>query len=259
MIGGTMRAATTLAIVISGITIGAAQSSELTQGVQHDWSGFYLGINGGYIWGDVETSANSMTTTGPLVGLPPNTFPNTTFGGPDRSSEVNGGFGGVQAGFNWQSGAFVFGIESDIQGGKIDGTTTFLGSDAGPAYSGETKLRWFGTTRGRIGYAFDRFLPYVTGGVAYGEVTSKLSIQPGTFAAPIGTPYFASNAARLTGYAIGGGIEAAITDNWSARVEYLRIDLGDADAFYDYGSAGSAYAKADFAFDVVRLGLNYSF
>ena len=253
-----MRAATTLAAAVFSVTIGSAQSSELTQRF-HDWSGFHLGINGGYVWGDVDTSSNAMTTTGPLVGLAPNTFPSTTFGGADRSSKVNGGFGGLQGGYSWQTGAFVLGVETDIQGGEIDGSDAFLGSDAGPAYSGETKLRWFGTTRGRLGYAFDRWLPYVTGGVAYGEVTSSLIIQPGTFSAPIGTPFYASTAARLTGYAIGGGIEAAISENWTARVEYLHVDLGDTDAFYDFGSAGSAYAKADFAFDLIRFGLNYNF
>jgi outer membrane immunogenic protein len=102
----------------------------------------------------------------------------------------------------------------------------------------QTRNDWLGTARGRIGYAFDRFLPYITGGAAFGNVKNTV--------AGIG-----STDQSNIGWTIGGGLEASIAGPWSAKLEYLYVDLGD--------SGSVLGSTADFRSNVVRAGLNYRF
>ena len=112
----------------------------------YDWSGFYLGINGGGGWGRSNWSAN-----------------NTGFG-------VNGGQVGGTFGYNRQLGNFVFGLEGDIDWSGLNGT----GSSAGCPGGCSTSETWLSTVRGRIGYAFDRVMPYATGGLAVGDIRASM-------------------------------------------------------------------------------------
>lgn len=195
------------------------------------WNGFYVGLNGGYAW-----SANdhllSFTTVGTFGGLNPEGF-----------------FGGGQIGYNWQfGGPLVLGIEADIQGGHINDSGISSGG-RGTAYD----LNWFGTVRGRAGYAIDRSLFYVTGGFAYGDLNKR------TFA---GVPTDFTFNGTATGYVLGGGWEYAFAPNWSAKLEYQYLNLGHHDMVdptgVNYATTRDLNNPND-AFHTIRLGINYRF
>ena len=122
------------------------------------WTGFYAGINGGYAWGQSSWSD-------PAVGANSGNF------------NTSGGLVGGQLGYNWQTGAIVLGIETDADWMSVKGSTAGLGGVCALDGGGQcqTQQSWVGTTRARVGYAFDRWLPYVTGGVAYGNIQA---VQP---------------------------------------------------------------------------------
>ncbi|GJD61806.1 outer membrane protein [Methylobacterium frigidaeris] len=204
------------------------------------WTGFYAGLNAGAGFGGAG-----------------GTFTDTTYGTVSPGSRDAAFVGGGQIGYNYQitpGSGFVVGAEADIQGttfgrarSGLVGTTTFY--DIGPS------LDWFGTVRGRIGYAFDRFLVYGTGGFAYGSgsTPSNASYYTGTLPGSF-----------RTGWTAGGGVEYAITDRLSARIEALYVSLerngGSGSLIYD--TATAAYyglGKPKSEFGVVRAGLNYRF
>jgi outer membrane immunogenic protein len=178
----------------------------------YNWSGFYVGINGGGGWGH-------SSVTGPL-----------STGG---DFDVKGGLIGGTLGFNYQVGQVVYGLEGDIDWSNIKGSAT-----CAVGVTCEAKNNWLGTARGRIGYAFGSFLPYVTGGLAVGDVK--------TTATGLG-----SASSTKAGWTLGGGVEAAISGPWTAKVEYLYVDLQSANA--------PAGASTEFHTNVVRGGLNYRF
>ncbi len=184
------------------------------------WSGFYVGINGGYGWG---TSNWTLTGTSLSTG----------------NFDINGGVVGGTAGYNLQTGNWVWGIEGDIDYSTIKGTeTTFCGT-AGC----QTKNSWLATLRGRVGYAFDRWLPYITGGGAFGDV----KMTPG------GGP---SETDTLAGWTVGAGVEWAFMGAWSAKIEYLYVDLGNANCS---AATCGVSTDVDFKTNLVRAGLNYRF
>ena len=165
----------------------------------YNWTGAYVGINGG--WG----TGNGIDTSG--------------------------GFVGGTLGYNWQAGQTVFGLETDIAWSGIDGSGTIGGV---PVTSGTD---WFGTVRGRVGYAWDRVMPFVAGGLAYGNVNAR-------------SP-FGSVDTTNAGWTLGGGVEFALSGPWTAKVEYLHLDLGTANVV--------GASSQDFTADLVRAGLNYRF
>jgi outer membrane immunogenic protein len=204
-------------ISAAALMIAAGQASAADMGARpmytkapvmavYNWTGAYIGINGGGGWG----SSN--------VG-----------------GDLSGGVFGGQLGYNWQNGQAVFGIETDIQWSGIDGTSTVAGSAV------TVGSDWFGTVRGRLGYAFDRSLLYVTGGLAYGNVN--------------GTSPFSSFSTTNTGWALGGGLEFALQGPWTMKVEYLHVDLGD----NNLTVPAATVRNVDFSADIVRAGLNYRF
>jgi outer membrane immunogenic protein len=187
------------------------------------WNGFYAGINAGYGFG---TSKWTNTVTGVSTG---------NFG-------VDGALVGGTAGTNLQLGGYVLGIEGDI------GWNFAKGSNQGSAVPGcgttcETTSDWLGTLRGRLGYALDRFLPYVTGGASFGNIE--------------GTAAGGGSSKTAIGWTAGGGLEYAFLNNWSARVEYLYVDLGTATC----GAACSGGNPFDVTYttQILRGGLNYKF
>ncbi|SDN59135.1 outer membrane immunogenic protein [Methylobacterium phyllostachyos] len=203
------------------------------------WTGFYAGLNAGYAF-----HTNSGGFTDPTYGA---------VTGGNRS----GGFaGGGQIGYNYQftpGSGFVIGFETDIQG------TAFAKADAAylgatPYYSVRPSLDYFGTVRGRLGYAFDRVLIYGTGGFAYGGGSRASNAASYPYTLP-GTD--------RTGYAAGGGVEYAFTEKLSAKVEALYVQLGRGFAGTTYYNAGvPAYygaGKQDSGFALVRAGVNYRF
>ena len=183
----------------------------------YNWTGWYAGINGGYGWGDSEWTSGP-TSTG--------------------NFDVSGGLLGATLGYNYQTGAFVWGLETDLAWSNIKGAT-----DATNVFcaSCETSNSWLGTFRGRFGYAFDRWLPYFTAGLAYGDVKASSALG--------------SDSSMQTGWTAGVGLEYAFMSNWTAKLEYLFVDLGSGDCIAACGAPG----EVKFTTNIVRLGLNYKF
>jgi outer membrane immunogenic protein len=183
------------------------------------WNGFYLGLNAGYGFGDSKwTNTITSATTG--------------------SFNVNGALVGGTAGYNLQLGSMVVGLETDFDWSDIKGSTNNCISTC------KTQNTWLGTARGRIGYAFDRFLPYFTAGAAFGEVK--------------GTVTGAGNFAETeVGWTAGAGVEYAFLDNWTAKLEYLYVDLGKANC--NTACSGGNPFDVTFTTSIVRGGLNYKF
>ncbi len=218
----------TLASAVAIISANAADMYRPPEGVSYKdapvsapWTGPYVGIDGGYAWGGDS-------------GVTPPRYVDPAF-------TSQGWFGGGLIGYNWQSGRLVYGVEADIQGASIKGaaTATSLG---GPA-TAENNLDWFGTARGRIGYAAGAALLYGTGGFAYGGVRDTLTSGGASIA----------HDATATGYAVGGGVEYAFSPSWSGKAEYQYLNLGKD----DLALANGATAAFDHDYNTVRLGLNY--
>jgi outer membrane immunogenic protein len=184
------------------------------------WSGFYVGINGGYGWG-------TSSWTDPVSGFSTGDF------------DVNGALVGGTLGYNLQTGSWVWGLEADFDATWIKGTdTTTCG-----ALGCQTSLPWLATGRARIGYAWDRWLPFITAGAAYGNI--KMT-----------TPVDTSETANKLGWTAGVGVEYAFMGAWSAKFEYLYVDLGTTTC-----SAATCGVDIDVGFktNIVRAGLNYRF
>lgn len=247
------------AVPASGADISAAPQT-FSSPITPSWIGFYVGVNAGYGDSRVKTTEQFLTTSGPLVGIGPGTFvPPNTFPGADSTQHITGGFGGLQLGYNAQIDRLVLGVEGDLQLGDISRTTSSSGSPLGPQYAATTQIDSFATFRGRIGYAFDRLLPYVTGGVALVSSRNDLIVQPGPVGAPDGPPFFTDSDAWLTGYAVGAGIEYAFAGPWTARVEYLRIGAPKHQFIFDYGAAGYVAASGKSDLDILRGSISYRF
>jgi outer membrane immunogenic protein len=209
--------------------------------VANTWAGFYVGINGGY---GVEANSKNITYTAPVTG----------FVGTSDGFDTRGGFGGGQIGYNWQSGHLVFGIEADIQGsGLKDQFNVTVASNGGPlGVNARQELDFFGTVRGRLGFAFDRTLIYATGGLAYGGVNDHILLANG------GATALLSKDVTETGFAIGGGLERYFSSAWSGKFEYQFIDLGR--EHLSGTSTNGVFLKSsgiDETFHTFRIGLNY--
>jgi outer membrane immunogenic protein len=164
------------------------------------WAGPYLGGNLGYEWGTVS---NNVT-------------------------KPSGISGGVQGGYNFQSGAWVFGIEGDLElTGANDTFAPWKFSNP-----------WFSTVRGRVGYAFNNILFYGTGGLAFGELRAQ------TFGL--------SESQTSAGWTLGAGTEFGLASNWSAKIEYLYVDLSESQFAITGASNG-------YHFGLIRAGVNYHF
>jgi outer membrane immunogenic protein len=194
--------------------------AKVTSANLHDWSGLYVGINGGY---------GAGKTTGDLL-------PNSFFGNLD----VDGGLLGGQVGFNYQISHLVLGVETDLDWADIHG------SNSAAIFTNETKVKTLGTLRGRVGYAWDNFLLYGTGGFAWGRLSDGCDACGAL-----------EEIHTLTGYTVGAGIEYGITTNLSARAEYLYVHLDPTDYFTlaGFGCFGGCSLGSDV--NIVRLGLNW--
>jgi outer membrane immunogenic protein len=245
------------------------------------WTGFYVGVNGGYGFG--KPSAN-------LIPADPLTTISTCLGGPcpaATSFDINGGLGGLQAGYNWQfAPTWLAGLEADFQWSDIKGTgSSTFGFNGPPAtYFAQQQIEDFGTVRARLGWLpTNNVLLYATGGFAYGRVKDTVSITAASnaFLAPL--TYFCSLAAGVTevpncflgnnsrwetGWTAGAGLEYSPWEHISFKVEYLFVGLGNGGnvnvvAQSTNGvpatpaSFTSAFSRTDF--NVVRGGINWKF
>jgi outer membrane immunogenic protein len=190
----------------------------------YDWSGFYVGAHVGWGWGRFGFRDPYIKLDQPVLFLP-----GLFVGVPlERHFNGNGFLGGLQAGVNAQFGSIVVGVEGDASWTDIDGTFRSTSGIPGVLTTSEgvsAHLKWLATLRGRVGVAFDRFLVYGTGGVAFGGVDGAGDItltidQLGTLSAA------ASDQRTHVGWTAGGGVEGMVTSNVSAKLEYLYADLG---------------------------------
>jgi outer membrane immunogenic protein len=189
------------------------------------WTGFYLGLNAGYAWGKSDpTLIGSAGTALPVLFT-------ETFGGPP-SLNPRGFIGGGQAGYNWQTGHWVFGAEVDFSGldAKADASKSpfFNGKGNQNAVSWSSRYDWLFTARLRGGYLVaPNWLLYVTGGLAVTHVSdSAVCTGRCTVTLPSGTIAM-SESSTLTGGTVGGGIETMFGPNWTARLEYLYAKFKD--------------------------------
>jgi outer membrane immunogenic protein len=242
----------------------------------YNWTGFYIGGNVGYSWG----KADSDISTDPVManfGLPPTTIPIPGFVGSD-SVKPKGIIGGGQIGYNWQfSPNWVAGLEADWQasGEKASHSFTnpFSFTSSASLVTGtavtdyEAKISWFGTLRGRIGYAWDRVMLYATGGLAYGEIKLAGTNTVSGTAGALG-PFLAVTAMGHSkvnaGWTVGAGIEGALVDHWTWKAEYLYMDLGslddpDINLVFINASGGRVTTHTNFTDNIVRVGLNHKF
>jgi outer membrane immunogenic protein len=215
--------------------------------VAYNWTGFYIGLNAGGSWGHQDNDLVAAATGA------------TIFSNSDR---LNGFIGGGQLGYNWQVNQWVFGLEADFQGSgqKADGTYVIppvVGALVVPGLTAAytDKLEWFGTVRGRVGYAQDHWLAYVTGGWAFGHGTLS---GTGT-ATPAGAVTAFSASQDYSGWTIGGGLEWAFMDHWSAKAEYLYIDFGNGPTVAANAAGTLNIVSNKMTDNIARLGVNYRF
>lgn len=175
-----------------------------------EWSGFYAGANVGYGWAQIESGGFMF-------------------------DELEGVFGGIQIGYNYDFGGFVLGAEADVQLSNISYEEDILGA------TGRLAIDTFGTIRARGGIVVDRFLPYVTGGLAWANASGSLTAGGATL--EVDDSY--------VGWTAGLGAEYAVTHNVTIKAEYLFIDFGDAD--FDTG------VDVGLTTHVVRTGVNFLF
>jgi outer membrane immunogenic protein len=208
----------------------------------YNWTGLYVGINLGGTWSNV-TNTDTFSPVGAVNSA---------------SSTISGVIGGGQIGYNWQSGHVVFGLEADVDGSGQSGTSATLLPGFGTDAVANT-IRGFGTARARVGFAADRWLWYVTGGFAWQNIgfSDAFTTTGGSVTG------ISSGSTTRTGYSVGGGIETALWDNWTGRVEYLHIDTGTwtttttgLGAPLAFTSVTNGVRTPD---NIVRAGLNYRF
>jgi len=224
----------------------------------YNWTGFYIGGNIGYSWG--RSSDTSTLTNGAGTAL----FSS------QNASNLDGIVGGGQIGYNWQvDRSWVLGLEADIQGtgekgsfgftcptGGCTPTTGTLAVTPGPAVplTLSQQIDWFGTVRGRVGIlATPTIMVYGTGGLAYGDVKSTVT-----------SPLTAASATNTNvGWTAGAGIEGVISGNWTAKLEYLHVDLGKVTGGLNtgVGALGGGTLTENYSSritdNVARIGINY--
>jgi outer membrane immunogenic protein len=223
-----------ITVVLSIVVAGSALAADLPQpgppppeapaayvptlAPVYNWGGIYYGINGGYGIG-----SSDWTVTAPSAST--------------GDFNVSGFLVGPTVGANFQTDAFVFGIEGDYDASWMQGT-----SSACTPNNCETKNTWLATVRARVGYAADRVLFYGTAGGAFGNISTNLP----------GSGNFTSS--TEPGWTAGAGVEAAFADNWTARIEYLYVDLENASQ-----TVPVTTGTIKFDTNLIRLGVDYKF
>ncbi|WP_457606169.1 outer membrane protein [Nitratifractor sp.] len=219
------------AAAISSLAMAGGDIAPVAPAPVDNWSGFYIGAQAGYNWGDADVKG-----TGAYQGYTAD------------SIDVDGGVAGIYAGYNWLlDNGFLFGIEGEWNYVDGDGSGTFVdNTGANTAYSAKVSQDWDASLRLRAGMVVnDNYLFYVTGGAAWAKV--GLDVYNG------GTK-IASDSQTMAGWTIGAGIEMVLTENLHARLQYRYTDYGS-DHFSDQRYTG----KVDYNAHMVTLGLSYRF
>ncbi len=239
------------------------------------WSGFYGGLDAG--WVGSQNSVNSAATPVPDAAL--GVIPGVSEGlaalstGAIPASSRSGFIGGGQAGYNWQIGNWVPGIETDIQGiaqssgtGSVTRTAVVVGVPITSTQTASLSTKYLGTVRGRLGFLVTpTWLLYATGGLAYGGTTASTTLFQTGAGGFVGVGA-GSLADTRAGWTAGGGLEWMFAQRWSAKAEYLHYDLGTG-SFASASTSGffatpvyqNVLYSAHFEGNVVRAGINYHF
>ncbi|MXN63381.1 outer membrane beta-barrel protein [Stappia sp. GBMRC 2046] len=214
------------ALVMGSVLAGPVLAADLPQPVEEPvykepipearffWTGFYFGGQLGWAWSQFDNTAPVPFSV---------------------STDANGVTGGVYTGYNYQFNEnFVLGVEGDFSLSNLDESSTAAGIRL------RTSSDWNGNVRARAGFVFDRFMIYGAGGMAIADLSTSYAGQ--------------SDDTTKVGWTAGGGIEGAITNNITARVEYLYQDFGDEDF-----SVGGTTVNTDYSNNIVRFGMAYKF
>jgi outer membrane immunogenic protein len=219
------------------------------------WTGFYVGAHAGFISSDSDALLLDTNFGGGVPAVVASDFLR------ERTNVDEDGFiGGAQIGFNWQTGMFVWGLEADISGTDIGGRDfhSFPGDARFAPW--DTTLRsdldWLGTVRGRIGFAFDRWMIYGTGGFAIGGTSFGGSIIQPTGRAP--NLFGSASDDTKAGWAAGLGVEYAFTNNWTVKAEWLHYDLGNETVRFESPVRFAIYRFRQEG-DIGRVGINFKF
>jgi outer membrane immunogenic protein len=200
---------------------------------EYNWGGFYVGLNAGY--GVGQTSWSGLLTPG-VPAIVTGNF------------NVNGALAGGTIGINYQAGGFVAGFEADADWAGFSGSNSTDPFCVGLGAVCQTKQPWLGTVRARFGYAINRLLIFGTAGGAFGEIRAGLA-PPGVYDTTNGV-----------GWTAGAGLEAGINENWTVKVEYLYVDLGNGSCNVNCGTAVTgAPITVPLTENLVRGGFNYRF
>jgi outer membrane immunogenic protein len=221
-----MRIRSSIGVAAVAAAALAAPPLAAQQASNSKWEGFYAGLNAGGLW---QTTNTSITE-------------NNTFGG--FNGQGGGFIGGAQAGYNYLVGPVLLGGEIDFQGSTL---TQSISGGAGPSFIGATSaIPWFSTFRGRAGYPLGSFMPYVTGGAVWGH-------QSLSGFDSISGPFSASN--NFWTWTVGGGVEGKLTNQWSAKLEYLYMGTPDT----PLSTPATISINEHSVGNLLRVGLNYKF
>ncbi len=226
-----------------GVNYGFGNNAGYVEPVRN-WNGFYIGANAGSIIGRDRSTLRNVAL--------PNTVP--------FSLVPDGTIGGGQIGYNWQAAAWVFGIEGDFQGSSArDNKLCVSGCTAAGSISGDQRLPWLATARGRVGYSVGSTLFYATAGYAYGETKTRFSSSVPPLAG------VAEVKRSKGGYAAGAGIESPLTflgffgPKWTVKTEYLYVDLGSTSTTFTALPGANVVFTTKTQEHIFRTGINYNF
>jgi outer membrane immunogenic protein len=209
----------------SAADLGGSYKDEsiASYGPSYSWAGLYIGGSAGFGTGDTETTIEGFSIA---------------------DYEVNGAIFGAHVGYNFQRGNVVFGVEAGINGTDMDGSQQILG----PLLTSERELDWYATAVARLGYASGKTLFYGFGGVAWADVTTKVG--------SILLSDTIDSEDTHVGWTAGLGIEHALSDRFSVRLEYSHVDLGEGDGLLT--EVGLDH-EVDLKFDAIKIGASYKF
>ena len=224
-----------IAAIAAAFTFAWAHSAPASDGPPpYNWTGPYAGIAAGYGWGHssqtdsgipcnfyntcpVSDEGTGGTPEGTGEGTPEGTGEGAEELVGDGSYTMRGGLIGGSLGYNWQAGSWVFGLEGDYSLANIGGGSSTCGAASPLPHPCATRIESLGTLRGRVGWAVGatgKWLPYLTGGLAVGQIKASDALLP------------ASGRDFRTGWTVGGGLEVVLAPSWTAKAEYLYVDLG---------------------------------
>jgi outer membrane immunogenic protein len=263
-----------LALAVSVLVLGtvAASAADMPMKARpvmvapvSDWSGFYIGINGGGVWGNSNTSLVATNGTVPFGFFDLANIPGVNAAGLNRINN-SGAIAGGQIGYVWQSGKAIFGIEAafdwtNLRGSRTNTQAYFDNPNIFSVYQ-NPNADWLATFLGRVGYDMGAWYPYITGGVAVADLKYGFNYTDVFFAA--GCSCAAAFSQTKAGGAVGAGLAWKLNSNWSLRAEYLYIAFDDLNGSsslrgnFDPGTASFAHS-ASFKENIARVSLDYRF